>query len=246
MKLNLIIFSLCSLFLAHTIIGQNFPPAPNPPRLVNDYTNTLTSQEILNLEKKLVAFNDSTSNQISIVILKEIGEIPESEYAPMLLEKWGIGQKGRDNGVLILLNMSNRGIFISTGYGVEQYITDVRAAGIIENDLKPYFRKNEYYKGLDLATTHLIGMLSGTFKGMEKPATSPYANIIFMILIILIIIFMSGLADKRINNTAQRTYGGPFWGGGFGGGSWSNGGHSGGFGGFGGGNTGGGGAGGNW
>src|SRR6188474_1546946 len=71
------------------VFSQEFPPSPNPPRLVNDFTNTLSPDENNSLEQKLVAFNDSASTQISIVIIHSVGVYDISDYAFQLGSKWG-------------------------------------------------------------------------------------------------------------------------------------------------------------
>ena len=105
---------LLLIFLFQAVCGmaQDFPPAPNPPRLVNDFTGTLSAEEVAQLEKKLLAYSDSTSTQVSIVLLGSVGPYDISDYAFQLGEQWGIGGKGKDNGILILAAMEDRKIFI--------------------------------------------------------------------------------------------------------------------------------------
>ncbi len=232
--------------------SQNFPPKPSPARLVNDFAGLLSQDQVQQLESKLVAFDDSTSTQIAVVIMQETGGYPASQFAPELLHKWGIGQKGKDNGILIFVNLSEREMFIATGYGIEEFVTDARAGDVIEQDLRPYFRNEKYYEGLDAATTHLMEMVKGTFKA-EKRSKKPGKglSLIFLVLIIIAVIILSKL--KGGGGGFYRTFGGPGGGGYFpghfgrgGGGFGGFGGSGGGFGGFGGGGGGGGGAGGRW
>lgn len=231
------------------VAAQTYPEKPSPPKLVNDFAGILNSNEVELLENKLVAFGDSTSTQISIVTLKTLDGEPASSYAVNLAHKWGIGQDKTDNGILILVGMEKRDLFIATGYGVEEYVTDLQAKEVVENDLKPFFKKGEYYQGLDVATNDLMKMLKGSFTGFTKTRSTksrsiPKGIIFFVIIIIIFIISRRGRGGGR--GGYIRTFGGPFLGGGFGGGFSSGGGGGGGFGGFGGGGFGGGGAGGNW
>lgn len=227
------------------LLAQNFPSRPSPPRLVNDFVNLLSPAEAQALESKLVAFDDSTSTQIAIVIMKSSGGDAASSYATELAHHWGIGQKGKDNGILIYVALDDREVFIATGYGVEEYINDARAGDVVEYDIKPYFREGHYYEGLNLATDHLIGYLTGTFKRETRKDSGENFPIFFIILIIVLIILLSGSKGSGGGGRYRRTFGGPpvIWGGG-GGRGFSGGG--GGFGGFGGGGFGGGGAGGRW
>ncbi|HLU90321.1 MAG TPA: TPM domain-containing protein, partial [Cyclobacteriaceae bacterium] len=135
---------------------DDFPPKPNPPRLVNDFSNTLTSAEESALERKLVAYNDSTSTQISIVLLQSIGPYDISDYTFQLGDLWGIGTKENDNGMLILAAMEDREVFIATGYGLEGAVPDAVARRIVDNVIVPAFRREAYYEGLDQATEMVI------------------------------------------------------------------------------------------
>jgi uncharacterized protein len=263
-------FGLAILFSSVIIsqgFSQNIPDRPVPPRLVNDFAGLLNSEEVGRLENKLVRFNDSTSTQIAIVIVPSLGGYEISDYAVRLAEKWGIGQRGLNNGVLILVKPktadSNGGVNISQGYGLEGVIPDITCAEIIDNEILPAFRNNDYYGGLSNATNTLMSLARGEFSAADygqkaKKSTgkkSPAGAIIFIIIIAFAIFAgRSGGSNRRNISTG----GLPFWlllsmmnsGRGSHSGSWggfSGGGSSGGgFGGFGGGSFGGGGASGSW
>jgi uncharacterized protein len=267
------IFSLAILFSTVIIsqgFSQNIPDRPVPPRLVNDFSRLLNSEEVGRLENKLVQFNDSTSTQIAIVTVPSLGGYEISDYAVRLAEKWGIGQRGRNNGVVIVVKPktadSNGGVNISQGYGLEGVIPDITCAEIIDKEILPAFRNNDYYGGLSNATNTLMSLARGEFsaedygkqvkKGSGKK--SP-AGVLIFIIIIAIAIFAgrSGGSNRRnistgglpfwlllsMMNSGRGSHSGS-WGGFSGGGS--SGGGGGGFGGFGGGSFGGGGASGSW
>jgi uncharacterized protein len=234
-----------------------YPERPNPPKLVNDFSDILSTEEERLLENKLVAFDDSTSIQIAIILIPNSGGEPIGDFATELGHRWQIGTKGRDNGVIIIATTDNtdgnkRELFVATGYGVEQYITDARAGDIVQYDLIPHFKNKKYYEGLDKASSHIMEMLKGTFKGFNKKNKNRGGGFpawAIVIVIIALVLLASRFSGGR-NGGYSRTFGGPFVGGGFGGfsGGGFGGGSSGGggFGGFGGGNFGGGGAGGSW
>src|SRR5262245_41030981 len=113
--------------------ADDFPARPNPPRLVTDLAGMLSTSENQALEDKLVAFNDSTSTQISVVIITSLGMWEKAEYATELGERWGIGRKDKDNGVLVLIAKDERQIFIATGRGVEEFLPDAVCKRIVEN-----------------------------------------------------------------------------------------------------------------
>lgn len=248
-------FFLLSAILA---FSQNFPPKPN--HLVNDYTHTLSSNEVNQLEHKLVAFDDSTSTQIAVVLINSLEGYDIADYGVRLAESWGIGGKKNNNGVLVLVSIGDRKVTIQTGYGVEGALPDAIARRIIENEITPNFRTGNYYKGLDAGTSAIISYTKGEYKDPRKQKHNKEDGsgaIIFII--IMVIIF---LLSRRGGGGGSQVIGGrgaasPFWwmlmgsgmgrssGGGFGGFS-GGGGNGGGFGGFGGGSFGGGGASGSW
>lgn len=253
------------LFLSTSLSGQDFPAVPNPPRLVNDFTQTLSSSEIAQLESKLVAYNDSTSTQIAIVIIKSVGQYDISDYAFQLGEKWGIGGS-KDNGILILAAMGDRDVFIATGYGLEGAVPDALAKRIVTNMIIPNFKQEQYYQGLEQATDMIIKLASGEYTA-EEVAQDGNGGGALMLLFIFIFFFvilpllrnrndnnnhMGGkgggvdfLTTIMLANLLRGGNGGKFGDFSSGRGSFGGGG-GGGFGGFGGGSFGGGGAGGSW
>jgi len=262
-------FLFVLLFVSQQIFSQDFPSRPNPPRLVNDLANILSPQQQQALEKKLRYFNDTTSNQITIVTVQSLNGYDPAMFAYEIGEKWKVGQKEFDNGIVVLVKpkYSNRDrgqAYIAVGYGLEPAIPDAIAKRIVENELLPYFRNNDYYNGLNKATNVLMQMAAGEISAdgyNEQTSGSPVVG--FLPIIVIFIIFL------LIRSTRNRSYGVgnrgsslPFWtalllGSSMNrshGGSWNNfsgggsgfGGGGGGFGGFGGGSFGGGGAGGSW
>lgn len=256
------------LILGFTALSQDFPEKPNT--LVNDYTNTLSADEKQRLETKLVTYNDSTSTQVAIVIIKSVGDYDIDEYGTLLGRKWGIGEKGKNNGVLVLVALNDRKVTIQTGYGAEGALTDAATQTIIQHDIKPNFKAGNYYSGLDAATTDIIKYLKGEFKADPDQAQQKQADkgggsvglIVIIIVVVLILVFRNRGGGGGGHIIGSRGGASPFWwflagnmlggggrnsssgwGGGFGGGGNSGGG---GFGGFGGGSFGGGGSSGSW
>ena len=192
--------------------SQNFPEKPVPPRLVNDFAGMLNNEEINSLEQKLVAFNDSTSTQIAIVIVPTLMGYDKADYAQRLGEKWGIGKKSLNNGVLILVKPkqpdSNGQVFIAQGYGLEGVFPDLTCAQIVDNDILPAFRNGDYYGGLNNAINSIMSLTRGEFsaeeygqKGKKNAGQHmPFGLILFIIFIIII-------ADiQRIRRIEQKEY----------------------------------------
>ncbi|MCE2707772.1 MAG: TPM domain-containing protein [Bacteroidota bacterium] len=242
------------------VFAQDFPPAPNPPRLVNDFSGTLSPEEMAKLEQKLVAYADSTSTRISIVLLGSVGPYDISDYAFQLGEQWGIGGKENDNGILILAAMKDRKVFIATGYGMEGVVPDALAKRMINDLILPNFKMEAYYEGLDQATDWIIKLASGEYKAEDMVSEGNHGGAIVMVLVFIILfVVLPLLKNKKDNDNHMGGRGGgvDLWttlmlssmlsGGGRSSGNFgdfSSGGGS--FGGFGGGSFGGGGAGGSW
>ena len=216
---SILFILLCGI--SFSSISRDLPKRPEPAVLVNDFAGVLSAQDKALLEKKLVAFDDSTSSQLCIVILKTLDGEPASSYAPELFNFWKIGQEGRNNGILILVSMDNpREAFINTGYGMEEFVPDIMAGRIVREDLLPYFKKEQYYEGLDKASTDLMQLLKGTFKGFKKKSNKQrIPREAILVLIILGVILISKSKGGGGGNYA-RTFGGAGLGGfgGFGGG----------------------------
>ena len=248
-----------------SIFAQSLPERPVPQRLVNDFAGMLEAGEANMLEQKLVGFNDSTSTQIAIVIVPTLSGYDKSDYAQRLAEKWGIGQRGLNNGLLILVKPktadSKGEVFIAPGYGLEGAIPDITCGEIVDYEILPAFSSGYYYTGLDDAVNTLMGLARGEFSAAEygKMAknTKKDGTGIFFIIILIFIILTIFRKSRGSNNKNLSSKGLPFWllmgmmgsGRSSHSGSWggfSGGGSGGGFGGFGGGGFGGGGAGGSW
>ncbi len=264
-----ILVFLITILSINVAVAQDIPEKPVPPRLVNDFANILSKKEIRALEKKLVRFNDTTSNQIVVVTVNSLNGYSPAMFASEIGEKWGVGQKGFDNGVVILVKpkrgSSDKGhVSIQAGYGLEPVITDALAKRIIENEILPEFRNNNYFSGIDKATTILMKIASGEIseEGYAKQSGSNGLVALLPFLVIIIVIIIIRSSQARTTGISSRGSGSLWtalwlgsmlgnsgsssgnWGNFTGGGSGFGGG--GGFGGFGGGSFGGGGASGSW
>ena len=249
------------VFLLGTCVNsyaQKFPAKPNPPRLVVDDANVLTPEQEAQLERKLVAYDDSTSNQIAIVTIETLNDYPIEEYALKLFRDWGIGNKKTNNGVLVLAVIQDRKLRIEVGYGLEGAIPDITANHIIQDDIAPNFRNEDYYEGLNAASESIIKAALGEYtapEGYRNKDSGGGGRILGMIVAFIVILIIlsninrrggGGFGSRRgWRNVGPTVFWPTGWGSGGGGGGWSGGG-GGGFGGFGGGSSGGGGASGGW
>ena len=256
------------LFMVFICHAQQIPNRPSPPRLVNDFTNTLTSSQVNSLEYKLRNYNDTTSTQIAVVFVNDLQGTTAADFAYQIGEKWGVGTK-ENNGIVILVKPKNETkgeVFISVGYGLEQYVPDALAKRIIENQMIPAFKYNDYYSGVYNAIDSIIKLASGGFTSDKSTEGDSEAALIFIIIGMAAMILYIKLANKVGTTISSRKDDSSFWrtlfwlsvlnnnsnrhrhhhnhwnnfsggSGGFGGGGFS---------GFGGGSFGGGGAGGSW
>lgn len=262
--LTSILFFLSLAGLAQ--VDKAVPEMPNPPRLYNDFSGSkdfLTRHQAEVLEEKLVAYDDTTSNQIVVVIMGNLKGYEPNEFATALGRKWGVGNKGFNNGVVVLISLGEDGekrhAYIAPGYGLEGAIPDITAKRIVDNELVPYLKsgKGGYYQGLDNTVDALIKAAAGEYKApagyanRKKDGDFPGFVIVLLVigfLILIAIIKRGGGGGGMMSRRGYHGWSGPWIGGGNwtgGGGGWSGGG-GGGFGGFGGGSFGGGGAGSSW
>jgi uncharacterized protein len=260
-------FFAALLLISQLAFSIAIPEKPNPPRLVNDMAGMLSIEEASFIENKLVEFSRQTSTQIVVVTVKTLNGEDKAMVATEIGQKWGVGQKGFDNGIVLLIKEktadSKGEVFIATGYGLEGVIPDATAKLIVENEILPQFRQGNYYGGVDSALNVLmkLSLKEFTAKEYEKKVgnkRAPFGALFIIVVIIFVIINIMSSA----NNVRRRTIGRdiPLWmligmlgsgsrrGGSFGDFSSGSGGFTGGggFGGFGGGGFGGGGAGGSW
>ena len=258
------------LFITFPSRADDFPNKSNPPRLVNDLAGVFDKNQAEALERALVQFNDETSTQVAVVTLSDLKGYDAGDYTFRLAEKWGVGQKGKNNGILILIKPktsdSKGQAFIATGYGVEGAVPDAVARRIVDNEMIPHFKSNQYFEGVVAGVNVIMELTRGEYTAdayVKKTSGKVGTAAFILILIFIIFIFtMAGRANRAKNSSIGGSL--PFWmllsmmGSGSSGrhsGQWGNfnsgggsfrGGGGGGFGGFGGGGFGGGGAGGSW
>ncbi len=133
----------------------------NPTGFVNDYAQMLSADEKSQLETKLSDFEAQTGDEIAVVTINSLDGDTVENYAAALFDDWNIGQKGKDNGILLLIAKEDREMRIEVGYGLEPQVTDIEASHLIQNVLTPAFREEDYFGGIDEATDLLIAKLGG-------------------------------------------------------------------------------------
>ncbi|MFH1847865.1 MAG: TPM domain-containing protein [Candidatus Omnitrophota bacterium] len=248
------------LFLAVTGMasGQDAQYPARAQGYVSDYANIISPSDRQKIESLAGALEAKTTAQLAVVTVKTT--YPESieGYAVNLFERWGIGQKGKDNGILILVAYNDRKLRIETGYGLEGGLPDIVCDNIVQRVMVPRFKENRFSQGILEGAAAAVSLVAReynvTITGQEERVynavakeKSPLAKILeFIFTLLILLLFMSmrmGLLGWFLLGAAGRRRGGYWYGGGYGG---SSGGFGGGFGGFGGGLSGGGGSSGGW
>jgi uncharacterized protein len=139
--------------------GATAQEFPQPVGKVNDFANVLQAEDRTTLEELLAAVERETTAEIALVTVRGLGGRPVEEYANRLFQEWGIGKKGRDNGVLILVARDDREIRIEVGYGLEGVLPDGFAGAIIRETFVPRFRDDRYREGLIEGTTRVADIV---------------------------------------------------------------------------------------
>lgn len=231
------ILFICLWQVAAYAGDKDFPPKPNPPMLVNDLADVLSPQEEQMLELKLEEYNRTSSTEITIVTVRSIGAYDIGDYALQLGNLWGVGKKGKYNGVMVLAAIEDRKVNISPAKGLEGALPDIICGRIIRNEIVPAFKQQKYYEGFSKAADAIIAATKGEYKADDSD--KPHLSIWGIVLLITGIYFVLWILSKiRGGGGGNYISGGGFGGfGGYYGGGWGGGRSSGGggFGGFGGG-----------
>ena len=268
------LLTLAAILTVATFAVAEVPQRPYPPRLVNDFAGVFTSIQAASLEQRLVAFDDTTSNQIAVVTMSDLGGEDIASLSYEIGEKWGVGREKHNNGIVILIKPktgSQSGqVFISVGYGLEGAIPDAIVKRVVENEMIPHLRDgNNYYAAVNAALDVLMPLACGEIS--EKDYDDDDGNIAlavlatFLMLVVFLLILAASSSGGSTNiGSGNKGHKLDIWdliylnqilngsgssssrGGSSGWGGSSGGFGGGGFGGFGGGHFGGGGAGGSW
>ena len=236
------------LLVARLGWGAEAPKVPEPQGYANDYANVLSEAEKQRLNNLSESLKAATGAEMAFVIMPDIEPYDDFTYGMAVFNAWKLGEKGKDNGLLILLALKEHRLRIITGYGLESILPDGKVGRFRDEYLVPYLRQGQTGEGLanlGQALAQEIAQAEGkNLNGVPPPRRRPADNAALLRLIFMVVILVIFSILPRLGR--RRGFGGFFLGGGganFGGGG---GGFGGGFGGFGGGFSGGGGVGGGW
>lgn len=233
---------LCAGLLAFSSIVAAALSFPALTGRVVDQAGLLDAATTKTLNQVLAQEEQQTSNQVVVVTLKNLQGHTIADYGYQLGRHWGIGQQGRDNGVLLIVAAKERKVRIEVGYGLEGRLTDAVSSVIIHEYILPQFKRGDYSKGILIGVQKIMGVLKGSFKPeSHKNHKGTLTALLYFILLVIIVMFgMFGgggpRGPGRRRGRYYNSYYGGWYGGGFGGGGGSSGGgFSGGGGSFGGG-----------
>jgi len=239
-------------FLAATagLYAQTMPPVPElwNTRIHDETGKVISSGFASQLEMRLKAHEDSTGNQIAVLVINTLGGYPLEDYTLKVVEKWKLGQAKNDNGILLFVALDDRKVRIEVGEGLEGVLPDALCNQIIRNEMAPAFRQQNYEAGVAAAADAILKAIAGEYKAdpVGRRKSRRGGSVLPFLIILGIIILISRLRGGGSNRGGGWSAGSGWYGGGFGG--FSGGGGGGGFGGFsgGGGSFGGGGSSGSW
>ena len=245
---------------AQGLLDAGLPPFPALTGPVVDDARLLPAEVLSSLSQKLIAYSRATGTQLVVVTLPTLKGYPIDEYGYQLGRQWGIGQKGRNNGVLLIVDAGERQVRIEVGYGLEGTLTDAQSFLIIQNVIRPRFRRGDYAGGIAAGTDAILSVLGGQPQPVARQQVPDRDATGFLMLLVLLFVLSPLLRAifGRGGRGGPGSGGGSGWlgwlalgmlsgglGGGFGRGGFGGGGGFGGFSG-GGGSFGGGGASGGW
>jgi len=242
---------------AQNALDAGMPAFPALTGPVVDEAHLLAPDVLSRLSQKLTAYSQQNGTQVVVVTLPTLSGYPIEYYGYQLGRHWGIGQKGKNNGVLLIVDSGEKRIRIEVGYGLEGTLTDAQSFLIIHNVIAPRFRRGDYAGGITAGTDAILAVLGGHYQAVQQQQVRERGGTGFLMFLIIVFVFLPLLramlggggwgSPRRMGGGwlgwlllgmlsgggGGRRGGG--WGGGFGGGGGYGGGFSGGGGSFGGG-----------
>lgn len=222
---------------------------------VTDKTGTLTSTQLKSLESKLAAFEKETSNQLVVWMEPSLDGNSVEDRSYDLAEQNGIGQKDKNNGVLLYIAKNDRKLRIEVGYGLEGALTDALSSQIIRKEITPQFKKGNFFEGINAGVDAIIQATKGEYTAEEESSDEPLGGIccipfpVIVFLVIFLFVFIIPIFNRIFRGSKGKNRSSNWWYTGGSGSSWSSGSSSGWSGGGfsgGGGSFGGGGSSGSW
>lgn len=180
-------------FLFAPVLSFAYTSPGTPSGLVNDYANIISAESRTTLESELLSFEKETSTQITVVTVPDLGGDTVENFAVKLFEEWGIGQKGKDNGALLLISRDDRQLRIEVGYGLEGALTDALSSQIIRNIITPSFKNGDYNTGILEGARAMMSATRGEYTAEPADPSSSNLNLDFGFLFFVAFIILRTL-----------------------------------------------------
>jgi uncharacterized protein len=178
------------LLLFSPIFGQEID-FPESRGYVSDYANILGEHDREEIYKICEDLEKITGAEMAVVIMPSTTPLDVKTYAVKLFEKWGIGKKRQDNGILILLSLTDRRVEVEVGYGLEGVLPDAKVGEIIDREMIPLFAKGDFSSGLLNATKVYAEIIKNKYYGVKEAPPSGPGSIPFLILVMVVVVVMS-------------------------------------------------------
>lgn len=198
-----IIFTSCLILITNFTFSQSIPKKPSPARFVNDYAKILSEEDIQKLEEKLYHYQDTSTVQIVIVTVESLLNRDIKDLTNDWASQWKIGQKGNDNGLLILVALKEKQIRFEVGYGLEAFLTDSECLNIIKKDMFPAFKNKSYALAFHLALKSIFTQLQNAeFEVVEtnQDTVSITQWLLYILIPIVLVVLLGFVIYKRISN----------------------------------------------
>lgn len=180
--------------------------APPLAGRVNDLAGMLSPETRQRMEQKLAVFERETSNQVAVLTISSLQGDDIDQFAIRVAEAWKLGQKGRDNGVLLILAQAERKVRIEVGMGLQGVLPDITASRIIRDTMRPYLKSNNFDQGIAVGVDAIIAATKGEFKGNAQPSVKHSAkkppSIVTIFLAVAVVAAVLGLFSRYLGGAA--------------------------------------------
>ncbi|MDE1924205.1 MAG: TPM domain-containing protein, partial [Gammaproteobacteria bacterium] len=177
-------------FAAATTPQAGIPPFPELTGPVVDDAHLLPADVATNLSQKLAAYANGSGTQLVVVTLPTLSGYPIEEYGYQLGRHWGIGQKGKNNGALLIVDAGEKRLRIEVGYGLEGTLTDAQSFAIIHDVITPRFKKGDFAGGIVAGTDAILSVLGGRADAIQQREVHERSGTGFLMLIVIVFAFV--------------------------------------------------------
>lgn len=186
-----ILIRVSLIFFFFTIfIGGVFAAYPKSVGYVNDFGKVLSKDFTTKLDHQLIDYKNKTTNEIAVTTIDTTGNQSIEEYAHALFNQWGIGNKEKENGVLLLFAMKDRHMRIEVGRGLEGDLTDIESKHVITDVITPEFKKQHYEQGIQKGVDAIVIAISTNSAVLATSSGDPTGFIIFIVFVVVLIILL--------------------------------------------------------